>query len=109
MSLKTKKAELKPVAAQQHRRRWTRFHPDVMTEGSVDIRAKKGKYSPTHRALVLDEAFKGCGLVVVGPFPLTVGDTLWVKVGQMDPMEAEIRWMEKLEDRIFKLGIFFLE
>lgn len=98
-----------PVAAQRQRRRWTRFHPDVATEASLDVKFKKGKYTPTHNAIVLDEAFKGCCLVVGGPFDLTVGDTLWCKVGQLDPIEAEIRWMEKLDPRVFKLGIFFLE
>ncbi len=98
-----------PVAAQHQRRRWTRFNPDVSTEALVDAKSKKGKFSPTHRALVLDEAFKGCCLVVPGPFDLTVGDTLWVKVGKLDAMEAEIRWIEKLDPRVFKIGVFYLE
>ena len=60
-------------------------------------------------ALVIDEALDGCGLVVVNNKILAEGDICLVKVGMLDPLIGEVRWLRELDEEVHKIGIMYLE
>lgn len=90
-------------------RRWTRYLNDHTSVVQLDIKNRSIKFTPTHNALLINEAFKGCGVVVNASDEFTVGEILKVKVGELEPLEAEIRWIEKLDNQVYKLGLFYLD
>lgn len=98
-----------PLNKEKQNRRWTRYLSDLTTIVQIDAKNRKGKFTPTHNALLLNEAFKGCGFVLNATDVLQIGDLVTVKVGELEPMEAEVRWIEKLDGQVYKIGVFYLD
>ncbi len=93
----------------KNKRKGVRFFSDPGTFALIDIRPKKKDFAPEFRALVVTESFKGCSLVIVNALLFVTGDKVKVKVGELSPLLAEIRWSVELDDGIQKLGLMFLE
>lgn len=89
-------------------RKSIRFQPDPMTIAWMDFSNSKD-FEPTLVGLVLNEAYKGCALIVASDEPLKKEQKLKIKVGRLSPLKAQIAWIKNLEENIFKLGIKLLE
>lgn len=59
-------------------------------------------------ALVIEESFGGCGLIVHWDGPLTVGDKIIVQVGGLDPLKAEIRMCQEILKHVYHMGILYV-
>jgi len=92
-------------------RRKVRFAPDEGAIAQIDptIREDNADFEPKIQALVIDEARDGCGLVVVNNKVLFEGDTCLVKIGDLDPLISEIRWVQELDEDVQKIGVMYLE
>ncbi len=92
------------------RRRSIRFKPDPENQiAKIDIQNLEGKFQPTVTALVIDEAYKGCGLIFQDQKGFEIGEVCRLQVGQIGPLQAEVRWKQKLYDNLIKVGFRFLE
>ncbi len=92
-------------------RKSIRFEPDEGTIAQIDPTAHddKSKFQPKILALVIDEALDGCGIVLVNNKTLFEGDICLIKVGQLDPLIGEVRWLKELDEEVHKIGIMYLE
>jgi hypothetical protein len=86
-----------------------RYAPKLDTIAWVDYKMESAEFNPLVAALIFSESYRGCGLVVLDTKEthLEVGSTCRVKIGDLTPMEAEIRWREQLHPDVVKLGIMF--
>lgn len=96
-------------AAKKSPRRWTRYSADPMTFGCIDVSNRSGKFTPTHHLLIVNEAFKGCGAVISSSAKLEVGDQIRIKVGELEPLDAEVRWVVQLDGDVSKIGVLYLD
>ncbi len=85
-----------------------RFKPDPLTVAYVDF-SKTKNFTPTNTAVVINESYSGCSLVMVYDQPINKGDKIKIKVGQLPEMKASIAWVKVLEENIYKLGVQLLE
>ena len=67
------------------------------------------EFHPSVPALVIDEAFNGCGIVVLNDAKLKVGTLLRIKVGQLPVLKAEVRWVQEVDEELTKCGLSYLE
>lgn len=88
-----------------------RFPPDGPPLALLDPRAhaSAAEFSPAITALVVDESFRGCGIVTVQRHTIQVGDRLWIKTGPLAPLPAEVRSRLKLDEAVTRLGIMYLK
>jgi len=95
------------------RRKHTRFSPDPGTYAKIDLDSSAADFRPHMMALVSEEAYGGCGLVVVDPQTfgphLKPHDQIKVQVGNLDPMRAEVRWRIDVDAKVIKLGLKYIE
>jgi hypothetical protein len=92
-------------------RRHLRFPPDEGAVAWIDPRphTERKDFKPTVAALVTDEALAGCGLVILSRDRLSEGAELMVRVTDLVPLRAQVRWVRDLGDGVVKLGVEFLE
>ncbi len=94
------------------RRRFLRFPPDPLDTALIDFSGKE-TFTPQYAGLIRQEAYAGCGLMLVYHEGLerafAPGRTCTIKVGKLDPMPAEVVWSKSIEDEALKVGFHFLE
>jgi len=83
-----------------------RFTPDPLTTALIELK-NNSTFKPSLVALVLNESFTGCALVLSCDQLLKKDQILKVKVGNLNPMMAKIIWVKHLEENIFKIGLKF--
>ena len=103
MAIERKDVKKKPAIT-----RATRFDPDPMTIAYIGLNAT-GKFEPVIIGIVTNESFSGCAVLIATNYDFSKGQTLRIKVGQLDALKAEVAWTKELEEDIKKLGIKFLE
>ncbi len=90
------------------KRSYTRFKADAGTLALIDI--KKGeKFHPELVGLVFEEAYKGCGIIVLAAEELQIGQIIKVAVGKLKALKAEVCWRIQLDSNVIKIGIKYLE
>ena len=92
-------------------RQTLRFPPDEGAVAWIDPNAHADRYNfkPTLAALVTDEALIGCGLVALSQDWLREGAEFTVRVGNLAPIKAQVRWKRDLGEGVVRLGVAFLE
>ncbi len=63
-------------------------------------------------ALIYDQSYSGCCLVLVRDghkCKFTQKMHLAVKVGRLNPMQAEVKWIDIIDERLVKIGIEYLD
>ncbi len=59
-------------------------------------------------ALILDISELGCCLALVGTVhEFELQQNIEIKLSRTGPKHSEIRWMEKIDDSMFKMGVEF--
>ncbi len=87
------------------KRRHTRFKPDNSV-ARITFEYEKGTIWEMF-GLVTDESFGGCGLVVLSPSPIDRGTRCLIAVGEMAELEATVRWIQRVETGIMRIGVQF--
>lgn len=102
-------------------RKHIRFYPEPLEIALVD--ADPGRYQKFNKAdpemvtsyiaLIENESHTGASLVFIikddkSEF-IQVGTKWIVKIGQLAPMRAEVKWNQKIDDVIIKVGVTFLD
>lgn len=92
-------------------RRNLRFQPEPDTIAQVDLvnTGAEKKFKPTVAALVMEESYRGCGLVMVTDHDMQVGRKLRIQVGLGPSLLGEVRWRTELDSQVVRVGIMYLE
>lgn len=97
------------------RRQHMRFPPDDIEIARIhftDAEPDPSSFRTETAGLVIKEAYGGAGLVALshsGRIDIREGARCNVMVGNLGPLQAEVRWVKKLDDDIYKLGIEYLD
>ena len=99
----------------EFRRNFLRFYPEA-TEIAI-IQSEKDPASTGNEnllpGLILDQSHKGCSLILINRDEsesfLPVGYQCMLQVGNLAPMEAELKWRERLPSNVLKVGFEFLQ
>jgi hypothetical protein len=79
-----------------------------MAVAYIDL--KNGKeFAPSLVAMVINESFTGCAVVLASDVPLKKDMKIKIKVGNLEPMKAQVAWFKTLEENIHKVGVKLLE
>lgn len=89
-------------------KRSIRFVSDPMTLGYIDYDAS-GSFQPHSVGIILNESYMGCALIMQTDNKLTENQKIKIKLGNLDPIKAQIIWFKILEENIYKIGIKLLE
>ena len=99
--------KLKLVRKDQKRRR-IRFKGNPETVAQIDFVPESEAFASGCVALVSDESFSGCGLVVINGQEFNVGQQLAVKVGNLGPVQARVQWIVEVDHQVSRIGIKYL-
>jgi hypothetical protein len=88
--------------------RATRFQPDPLDHALIDFN-KDGAFNATAVALIMNESYTGCSLLIKTTNIPQKDQILKVKVGRLDVMPGRVVWVKAVEDGVIKVGIQFLE
>lgn len=108
------KKKVKPVKIKNVKKttplvkRATRFSPDPMTIGLIDYEAGPD-FKPFSSGTLINESYGGCAMILMTSNQIFKGQKIKIKTGNLDPMMAEIVWVETVKDKIYKIGIKYLE
>ena len=92
------------------RRRYLRFPPEPAEYAQIDKRVDAETFEFQYVALIVEESpLGGCGLAMLDWVGLEVGDMCRVRLGNLEPLIAEIIWRKPLEGAIIRYGVKFLE
>lgn len=90
------------------RRKSVRYKPEPGTIARLDPLGRPGDFQPSITALVINESYSGCCIVIqMGELPQQ-GAVCRVQLGQFAPIKAEVRWRVDLDEDVVKLGLFYL-
>jgi hypothetical protein len=90
-------------------RKSIRFKPETPVHAWIDTEVDAPEFSSRFPALVQDESFKGCSLVVIETPQLQRGDQIRVKAGDLPVLRAEVRWRHVIDDGVLKIGLLFID
>ena len=86
-----------------------RFAPDPESIAQLDFDKSHNveQFKAQANALIIDESFKGCGLVAVKreDQSYTAGNTFLATVGHLGPMVCEVKWVKELDDKLVRIGL----
>lgn len=85
-----------------------RFQPDPLDHALIDFHDETG-FAATAVALILNESFTGCALLIKTLESLNKDQIIKVKVGRLTPMRAKVIWVKSVDDNVVKAGIQFLD
>jgi len=89
------------------RREKIRFLPDENSLAAIYY--EHNQLIEEKRGLLYDESANGCSVVMSGNLNFTQGNRILVKAGRLGNMEAEIRWIKEIYERIYLIGIMYVE
>jgi hypothetical protein len=91
-----------------NKRKHVRYRPEIDTVAFVDP-SLEGEFKRGPAALVVEEAYGGCCLLMLDPGPLQLLGYCRLQVGKLSPMKAQVRWMKTIEGKITKVGFQYQE
>lgn len=86
------------------KRKHIRFNADENTFVAVKVE----DHNPIG-GLAITEAKGGCSAVFILTDKFKAKDNCYIKVGKMDPIAAEVRWIKELDGDLVKVGFQYLE
>ena len=95
--------------AKPNKRRFTRFTPDPGSFALIDPNGKGEVFSPEISALMVDEAYAGCALVLSPTKKIKKDSIIWVRAGKLKAMRAVVRWCRHHSEKIMEIGIEYAE
>lgn len=89
-------------------RKNVRYKADPKHFAQIDLRNESGNFEPELVALIFDESYRGCCLVILEHPGFEVGARCRIQVGPLDPLRAEVKWIRREGEGLMKLGFLFL-
>lgn len=87
-----------------------RFNPDMGAHAEFGHFDENQNWVCEKAAVILNESYTGCGLVTVGDKKeFLEGQECLLKVGPMNPLEAEIVWCKEIDERVLRLGLCYCD
>jgi hypothetical protein len=90
-------------------RKHTRFLPEPGTYALIDTRENPESFEPKITALVYNESYSGCAVVVHSTKKLQMGEICWVQISTLKALKAEVRWRKELDNGIARVGLRYIE
>lgn len=87
----------------------TRFQPDPLDHALIDFNFEGKDFAPTAVALIMNESYSGCNLIVKTKEPLTANHKLKIQVGRIGILTAKIAWVKEIDPHLLQVGVQFLE
>lgn len=87
-------------------RKFTRFRPDPLTVAYLSL-ASSSNFEPELAAVVINEAYAGCSILLNSDETFKKDQKVQIKVGPLAVMKGKIVWIKNLEESIYKIGIKF--
>ncbi len=91
------------------KRKSIRFRATPIAVAFIDLNHSNKTFKPTVTALIANESYTGCALVLVSDETFKVNQLAKVKIGDLDPLDARVVWSKTLEENIKKIGFEFQE
>ncbi len=95
-----------PVKSQK--KRPLRYKPSAGVYAFLDPRPNARRFSAKFAGLVLNQSFKGCALIFTPTEAPEIGAIVKLKLGPLDPVLAEIRWVDELRDGAYAVGLLLM-
>jgi hypothetical protein len=86
-----------------------RFRPQVGATAELGHFDNHNNFITDKAALVINESFGGCCLVVIDDDKLANGASLLLRFPPLDPMKINIIWKQPLAENLVRLGIQYAE
>lgn len=107
-----KRREKSPMAEKKvdERRRYLRYPPDPTEIVMVQFSSSSDRFTPEIAALPSEESRGGLRLILLNRDPVSsieVGSACTVKVANLGPQQAEVRWIDAEDQEVVRLGIQF--
>jgi hypothetical protein len=109
------------VKKENDNRSHIRFNPDIFDIAIIGDKLEDfqnyddstSDFSGRRVALISDESYSGCSLIIsfkgdVSSY-LNPGEKHIVKVGRLNPMNAEVKWKKILDSHVLHVGFEYLE
>lgn len=71
--------------------------------------SQKDDFYPNILGLVFSESYKGFGAIFIGEEPFDKGTQCYIRIGQIGPLRAEVRYTIQLDVDIFRAGLMYLD
>jgi hypothetical protein len=88
------------------RRKNVRYKADPSDCAQLDFRPGPEPFEVQLVALILDHSFHGCCLVTLRDERLVVGASLKLKLGVLDPLEAQLKWVRAIGEDLLRVGLY---
>ena len=88
------------------RRKNVRYKAEPSHHAQLDFRPDADEFESQLAALILDHSFHGCCLVAVRDPRLTLGASLRLKLGTLDPLHAQLKWLREVGDDLLRVGFY---
>lgn len=85
-----------------------RKHIRFNAEANTFVAVKIGENNPKG-GLAITESHGGCSAVFLADEIFKESGICYIKVGDMDPLKAEIRWIMNVDKDLVKIGFQYLE
>ena len=97
------------TAPLKDKRRYPRVKTEPGTVVGIRLQYQGGDFEFEETAIVLNESSSGACLVIPSTLDVMIGDTIWVKIGDVEPIQAQIRWITTIDPDVRRMGLFYLE
>ena len=86
-------------------RREIRFFPDPNSLARISTNPDAASFEPDIVGLVSNESYSGCNLIVLAGNSLSVGSRCKAAIANLDPVDAEVRWIKEIDEGVLRLGL----
>ena len=93
----------------ENKRKPLRFAPDANTAVWLSENLDKALFKNDKLGLATNESHKGFNFVTVGKEKLFVGKEYLVKIGLIGPLLCELRWINEVDQNIYRCGFYLKE
>lgn len=94
----------------QQKRKYLRYPSSPLDVGHVHLNLQQEEFAPDYVGLIIEQsAIGGCCLAILNPDQLKEKQKCRVKLGELPPILAEVRWLRPLDTGINLIGFQFLE
>ncbi len=92
------------------KRKHVRYAPDPLEVAFLDTDPKRATFSPSYTGLIIElSGMGGCCLGLLKPKNLQTGQQVKLKIGKLEPLLSEVRWLRPQEKNVVFVGFKFLE
>ncbi len=91
-------------------RKHLRYKPEKLETALVMFDGTKTEWMPDDVGLIIDEsAISGAQIVLKFSDRVLAGSKIKVKLGNLEPLSAEVAWRKEIAGDLFRIGVKFLE